>query len=169
MNGHLLASFNDELEKIAVNLRAYHGTNQALKRIKPRSVTGKGPVLRNDPNPPMVYMAPGVAKGRHVQYFARDAANRYGGQPTLLSAKLDTKKGWRPTRLTRWGKSQGYDVDDLDDIIYQLDQRLPDGRYEIRGKARGELWEILNRASGAITNPRNPAATVKVIKSKPIK
>ena len=162
MDSDIFFSFCREMEKTAIKLRVVHGTNQALQTIAPRHAIGKASVLARDPNPSMVYMAPSRKGGKNVAGFARDAAARYGGKPTILKAKVDTKKGWSPARLTRWGREEGYDLEDLQDIIDQLDDP------SVVGSERAELWETLNRASGAITNV-DPNATVRVNKVRRIK
>jgi hypothetical protein len=162
----IVSSFTDELEKLAVRLRVVHGTNKAYSRLSPRHLTGKAPVFGRDPNPSAVYLSlkrqrkgPSGKKLFGVERFARDASAK-GGTPMIAHAKVDTKKGWMPTRVTKWGRDKGLTPDDLEDIVVRLDDPA------VRGADRASLWRTLNKASGAIQNVSNPGASVRVRKYK---
>ena len=156
----------EELQKIAARVPVVHGTNQMYKVLRPRTSTGKVSVLSTDPNPSAVYMA---SKTRHlrpgVEAFARAATKAYGGSPVVARAKIDTKKGWYPSRVSSWAKSKGYELEDLQDIVEDLDAIK--GRGPKAKKERGELWEILSRGVSVWQN-RNPAATVRPIRYRQV-
>jgi hypothetical protein len=160
-----MRGFSSELEKIAIKLRVIHGTNQAMESLIPRHLLNRGPVNLTDPNPSRVYLAlkrKVKPKGYTVTSFAEQAAAAHGGTPTILHAKVDTKHGWGPISVNKWGTDRGYNVSDLKDIVEELDDPA------IRGAKRADLWRTLNKATGTVGSP-NFNASVKVQKSQPLR
>jgi hypothetical protein len=141
------------LEKNAAKVPFMHGTNQFFKRLMPGI---KPTVLVNDPNPRAVYTML-KTRGRigSAQQFASEAAQKYGNRPTILTGKMDTRKGWEPIALTEWGRKNVGELDDLKDIVKELDNPA------LNRKQRGELWKIVNQASGAWRN-KDLSATLPV-------
>jgi hypothetical protein len=157
------SEFEAELEKIAVRVRVMHGSNAPYPVLKPRSSTGKRAVLATDPNPSAVYMATKRRSARGgTEAFARRSAAEHGGSPHLTVTKVDTLKGWRPKQLTAWAKKEGWDHEELRDLIEDLDTP---GR--LKGADRGEAWKTLNLSVGSWVN-RDPATTVRARKWRKI-
>ena len=140
-------------EKIAAKIPFMHGTSQFFRTLLPG---GKPTVLLNDPNERAVYT---MLKNRRLvgsaDNFARSAAEKYGKSPVILTGKMDTRKGWQPIALTRWGKENVGGLDELRAIVDDLDNPA------FNKAQRGELWRTINRAAGAWRN-RDLSATLPV-------
>ena len=150
-----IQSFADELEKIAAKVPFIHGTHKRLRVLQPGIGVANA---ANDPNPRAVYAAMrGRAKRVGIARFAEEAVVKRGGTPTIASGKMDTKKGWLPSQLTAWGKKRLGLVEDAQDLARELDH-APDKR------ARGKIWEQLNRGVGSWRNV-DPSASLKVSKN----
>lgn len=148
-----MPSFLDELVKISANVPFIHGTNQSLKKL----VSGVGStILKNDPNPRGVYTAARTRKAiPGIEQFAHEATRKRGGTPTVVSGKMDTKKGWRPFN-TKPGS--GLDVEEARELASSLDATA--------SKAdRGVIWKKLNKSVGSWHNP-DTSASLKVLKSR---
>jgi hypothetical protein len=150
-----VAAFLDELEKIAVKVPFIHGTHAAFPVLRP----GVGrTILRQDPNPRAVYVAMrGRSRQPGIERFAREAVEQRGGTPTVVSGKMDTKKGWMPYNLNPWGRKNIGDVEDAKDLVDELESAV--------GDRRGKIWEALNRGVGSWRN-EDPAATLKTTGSR---
>lgn len=158
MDKYVLDAFYDELEKIAAKVPFIHGTHASFKVLKPG--IGKS-ILRSDPNPRAVYTAMrGRKKLEGIKEFANKAVAARKGVPTIASGKMDTRKGWKPTVLTEWGRKNIGEVDDAWDLVDELDAAT--------GKRRGEIWRMLNKGTGRWSN-EDPAAILKVTKNKVIR
>jgi hypothetical protein len=147
------ADIQKGIEKIAAKIPFMHGTNQFFRTLLPGV---KPTVLLNDPNPRAVYTM--LKNRRLVEFaddFARSAAKRYGKSPVILTGKMDTKKGWQPIALTKWGKKNVGSLDELRAIVDELDNPA------LNKAQRGELWRTINRAAGAWRN-RDLSATLPV-------
>lgn len=151
----MIASFTDELLKLAVKVPFIHGTFARHPVLK--AGVGKT-VLRNDPNPRAVYTAMrGRKKQEGIRQFARDSARAKGGTPLVAHGKMDTTKGWEPAQLTPWGKKNIGGIDDAKDLIDELNTA--------KGARRGEIWRMLHKGTGQWRNT-NTATSLRPSKYK---
>lgn len=146
-----LAAFVDELEKIAANVPVIHGTNGEWDVLKPPvSKT----VLESDPNERAVHVGMrNSAKQGPIENFAQQAVAKRGGEPVVAHAKVDTKKGWRPTSLTLKGKQTIGGIEEAHALIDELDGGAA-------GTRRGEIWKLLQQGTGMWRN-NDPLTTLK--------
>ena len=87
-----------------------------------------------------------------IGQFARESAHARGGTPTIALGKMDTRKGWVPSQLTRWGKKNIGSVDDAKDLVVELETAA--------GARRGVIWRMLHKGTGAWRN-ENIGATLR--------
>jgi len=147
------SSFADELGKIAAKVPFIHGTHAPFKELS--GGVGKA-ILKNDPNPRGLYTASKTRKNAPgIEQFAREATERRGGSPNVLSGKMDTKKGWRPFNMK---PRSSMDVEEARDMVSSLDTLKSK-------KERGPVWKALNQQVGSWHNP-NLSEKLKVTKSR---
>lgn len=158
MDASVLLSFMDELSKIAVRVPFIHGTSGRWPVLQP----GIGStILKNDPNPRAVYTAvPSRRTLERVRDFAHSAQDARGGEAVVAAGKMDTADGWMPSTLSDWGRRNIGSVEKLQDLVLSLDD-IADK------KARGKVWEQVQRGSGRWNNELNGGATLRPIKYVP--
>lgn len=154
----MLDAFVDELQKIAAKVPFIHGTAGKWPVLKP----GVGStILKNDPNPRAVYTA---MKNRNklpsIERFALEAERSRGLPAAIAHGKMDTKKGWRPSQLTPWGKANIGSLEDAHALVEELDAGAV-------GARRGEIWRALHKGTGAWAN-LDPSATLKPTSYVPV-
>lgn len=144
------------MNKIAAKVPFIHGTNQPLKKLVRRA--GET-TLKTDPNPRGIYTAARTRKAKKgVEHFAQEATRKRGGTPTVVSGKMDTKKGWEPYNVK---PGAPIDREEAKDLAKKLDTTK--SRAE-----RGPLWKQLNQHVGSWHNP-NIGAELPVSKSRAVK
>jgi hypothetical protein len=136
--------------KLAAMVPYQHGTNSEIPLLDGR--VGKkvyGDAV--DKNPKGLYVASkrGKVMRDSIQGYAKDVVKRRGGHPTVAFGKMDTKKGWVPHAIKPRGEFA--DVGEAHDAVRDLDGIK--GKTLAAKKARGALWEKLNRNVGAWHNP----------------
>ncbi len=123
-----------------------HGTSQKWPVLDP---TAASTVSKSDPNERAVYVTMrNEAKNKQVETFARQAVAAKGGEPVVAHAKVDTKKGWRPTTLNPLRLKQPVHIESLEDA-HDLIAELDGGA---TGARRGEIWKLLQQGTGMWRN-----------------
>lgn len=152
MDPRTLAAFVDELEKIAAKVPFIHGTAGRWPVLQ----AGVGStILKNDPNPRGIYT---TIKNRNkmpsIERFAVEAERSRGMPAAVAHGKMDTKKGWKPSQLTPWGKANIGELVDAHALVDELDRGVV-------GDRRGEIWRMLHKGTGAWSNS-DPTVPLKV-------